>query len=178
MSTTRRLFFALSLPDTLQQQIVQWRAQQFPPEAGRPIAAANLHLTLAFLGEVSEQKAAALSQLAGRIVQPGFTLTLDDLGHWPGSGVVWLGCRQSPRGLLQLAALLRAQAARSGCYQSATPFSPHISLLRGAVRPVALPPAAPGWRVDCQTFSLYQSQYQQGRTRYQRLASWPFSPPG
>lgn len=176
MPATRRLFFALSLPDVVQQQIVQWRAQQFLPNAGRPVAAANLHLTLAFLGEVSDRKAAALSQLASRIVQPGFSLTLDDSGHWPGPGVVWLGCRQAPRGLLQLAELLRSQAARSGCRQNTLPFHPHITLLRGATRPLTLPSSTPGWRIQCGEFSLYQSLFTQGRTRYQRLASWPFNP--
>ncbi|MDK4774943.1 RNA 2',3'-cyclic phosphodiesterase, partial [Serratia marcescens] len=91
MSNSRRLFFALSLPDALQQQVIRWRAEAFAPEAGRPVVAANLHLTLAFLGEVTAQKELALRKLAGRIVQPGFSMRLDDLGHWPRPGVVWLG---------------------------------------------------------------------------------------
>ncbi|MGN8181872.1 RNA 2',3'-cyclic phosphodiesterase, partial [Serratia marcescens] len=90
MSNSRRLFFALSLPDALQQQVIRWRAEAFTPEAGRPVAAANLHLTLAFLGEVTAQKEQALRKLAGRIVQPGFSMRLDDLGHWPRPGVVWV----------------------------------------------------------------------------------------
>lgn len=56
LKRVRRLFFALTLPDAMQQEIVQWRAGHFSPEAGRPVAAANLHLTLAFLGEVSATK--------------------------------------------------------------------------------------------------------------------------
>ncbi|EHD06653.1 2'-5' RNA ligase, partial [Salmonella enterica subsp. enterica serovar Wandsworth str. A4-580] len=81
-------------------------------EDGRPVAAANLHLTLAFLGDVSSDKQRALArlrnwpdeqralaQLAGRIRQPGFTLHLDDAGQWLRSRVVWLGMRQPPRGL-------------------------------------------------------------------------------
>jgi hypothetical protein len=55
------------------------------------VAADNLHLTLAFLGEVSADKQRALAALAGRIRQPGFTLTLDDAGQWLRSRVVWLG---------------------------------------------------------------------------------------
>ncbi|MBS0976282.1 2'-5' RNA ligase family protein, partial [Serratia rubidaea] len=58
MSSSRRLFFALPLPDSLQQQVIRWRADAFAPQDGRPVAAANLHLTLAFLGEVSSQKEA------------------------------------------------------------------------------------------------------------------------
>ncbi|VTR56669.1 2'-5'-RNA ligase [Serratia fonticola] len=73
----------MSLPDALQQQVIRWRAEAFKPEDGRPVAAANLHLTLAFLGEVSAQKELALKTQAGRITQAGFSLNLDDLGHWP-----------------------------------------------------------------------------------------------
>jgi 2'-5' RNA ligase len=36
-----------------------------PEDAGRPVAADNLHLTLAFLGEVSAEKQRALAALAG-----------------------------------------------------------------------------------------------------------------
>lgn len=175
MSNSRRLFFALSLPDALQQQVIRWRAEAFAPEAGRPVAAANLHLTLAFLGEVTAQKELALRKLAGRIVQPGFSMRLDDLGHWPRPGVVWLGTRRAPRGLLQLAELLRSQAARNGCHQSALPFHPHITLLRAATQPVAIPPATPGWAFSADGFSLYESVFENGRTRYQHLEQWPLA---
>lgn len=76
MSEPKRLFFAIELPADVREQIVAWRAAHFPGEAGRPVAADNLHLTLAFLGEVSADKQKALAALAGRIRQPGFTLTL------------------------------------------------------------------------------------------------------
>ncbi|QKJ85896.1 RNA 2',3'-cyclic phosphodiesterase [Paramixta manurensis] len=172
---TRRLFFGIGLPDTLQQAIIRWRADVFPAEAGRPIAAANLHLTLAFLGEVSDEKAAALRRLAGRIQQPAFHLRLDDAGHWPRAGVVWLGARQAPRGLLQLAEMLRSQAARSGCYQSPQPFHPHITLLRNATKPIALPPRNFQWQCEVNHFALYQSVFEQGRTSYAELARWPLT---
>ncbi len=61
MSEPKRLFFALELPSAVQKQIVQWRATHFPEDAGRPVAADNLHLTLAFLGEVSAEKQRALA---------------------------------------------------------------------------------------------------------------------
>ena len=143
MSEPQRLFFAIDLPAEIREQIIHWRATHFPPEAGRPVAADNLHLTLAFLGEVSAEKEKALSLLAGRIRQPGFTLTLDDAGQWLRSRVVWLGMRQPPRGLIQLANMLRSQAARSGCFQSNRPFHPHITLLRDASEAVTIPPPDP-----------------------------------
>jgi 2'-5' RNA ligase len=175
MPASKRLFFAIELPAKLQPQLVQWRAQHFAPEAGRPIAAANLHLTLAFLGDISAEKQKALETLAGRIRQPGFTLTLDDAGQWLRSRVVWLGSRQPPRGLLQLADMLRAQAARSGCYQSPQPFHPHITLLRDASHAVSLPPPGFRWSFPVTEFALYESQFLNGHTRYTALKRWPLS---
>ena len=175
MSESKRLFFAIEPPAKVQRQIVRWRAEHFQPEAGRPVAAANLHLTLAFLGDVSADKQQALAKLAGRIVQPGFTLNLDDAGQWLRSRVVWLGTRQPPRGVLQLAKLLRAQAARSGCYQSPQPFHPHITLLRNTSHAVAIPPPGFHWTFSVTEFVLYESVFSNGRTRYTPLQRFALS---
>lgn len=170
---TQRLFFGISLPEDLQQQLVRWRAITFSDEAGRPVAAASLHLTLAFLGDAKNETALKLQRLASRIQQAAFDLELDDAGHWPRSGVVWLGCQRPPRGLLQLADLLRAQAARHGCPQSPQPYHPHVTLLRHAAPHVALPPKGFHWRFRVTHFSLFSSHDDRGRTRYQTVASWP-----
>jgi len=175
MAETRRLFFALALPDEIQSQIISWRATHFPLSAGKPVAQANLHLTLAFLGDISADKQRALCQLAGRIRQSAFNLCLNDAGQWLRSGVIWLGPRQAPRGLLQLADMLRAQAARSGCYQTPLPFHPHITLYRQATQAVALPAPDFSWSFRATEFALYSSNFKQGRTQYQVLEKWPFS---
>ena len=160
MSEPQRLFFAIDLPAEIREQIIHWRATHFPPEAGRPVAADNLHLTLAFLGEVSAEKEKALSLLAGRI------------GQWLRSRVVWLGMRQPPRGLIQLANMLRSQAARSGCFQSNRPFHPHITLLRDASEAVTIPPPGFNWSYTVTEFTLYASSFARGRTRYTPLKRW------
>ncbi|MBS0848516.1 RNA 2',3'-cyclic phosphodiesterase [Citrobacter sp. JGM124] len=175
MAETRRLFFALALPESIQSGLISWRAAHFSQSAGRPVVQSHLHLTLAFLGEVSADKQKALSQLAGRIAQPAFTLRLDDAGQWLRSGVVWVGPRHAPRGLLQLADMLRAQAARSGCYQAPLPFHPHITLYRNASQPVALPPPGFGWSFPVNEFALYASIFKKGQTEYRVLEKWPLS---
>lgn len=123
---------------------------------------------------MSAEKQRALSALAGRLQQPGFTLTLDDAGQWLRSRVVWLGTRQPPRGLLQLASMLRAQAARSGCYQSPQPFHPHITLWRDARQAVPIPPPGFRWTFPVNEFVLYESSFSRGRTRYTALEHYPF----
>lgn len=172
MSEPKRLFFGLDLPDDVKQQIIQWRADHFPAEAGYPVSAESLYLTLTWLGEISDEKAGALMQLAGRIQQPGFTLTLDDAGHWPRSGMVWLGPKRAPRGLLQLAEMLRAQAARNGCYQSPQPFHPHVTLLRQATQPVILPARDFCWSLPVGRFVLFQSHFSRGRRSIKEIKDW------
>lgn len=176
MTSTRRLFFAVVLPAAVRQAAIAWRAGQFPYEAGRPVAADQLHITLAFLGDISANKEQALRAAAMRLQQKAFNLVLDDCGHWPGSGVVWLGMKRAPRGLLHLAQWLRAQAARNGCYQSPLPFHPHVTLLRQAHNAVALPSGTPGWEMTVASFGLYASLFDNGRTRYMLQDSWPLAP--
>lgn len=177
MSAIRRLFFGLELPTSLQQEIVTFRATHFAAQLGRPVTAANLHITLAFLGEISEQKQAVLTMLAGRIQQPTFTLRLDDAGHWPRSSTVWLGMRQPPRGLLQLANLLRAQAARNGCTQWGGDFHPHITLYRQAPADIHLPPVGFCLTHSVKEFVLFESNAARGRTQYRALKRWPLKLP-
>lgn len=175
MSETQRLFFALPLPDEIQSELISWRATHFPYAAGKPVVQAQLHLTLAFLGDISAEKQRALCQLAGRIRQSAFNLCLNDAGQWLRSGVIWVGPRQAPRGLLQLADMLRSQAARSGCYQTPLPFHPHITIYRQANQAVALPAPGFSWSFRASEFALYRSNFKQGRTHYQVLDKWPLS---
>ncbi|MFP1496623.1 RNA 2',3'-cyclic phosphodiesterase [Escherichia coli] len=132
-----------------------------------------MHLTLAFLGEVSAEKEKALSLLARRIHQPGFTLTLDDAGQWLRWRVVWLGMRQPPRGLIQLANMLPF----TGCPQRLfskriVQFHPHITLLRDASEAVTMPPPGFNWSYAVTEFTLYASSFARGRTRYTPLKRW------
>ena len=57
-----RLFFALPCPPPLAATICAWREREAP--GGRPVDAANLHLTLAFLGDVAVSRLAALEAVA------------------------------------------------------------------------------------------------------------------
>ncbi|WP_075182152.1 RNA 2',3'-cyclic phosphodiesterase [Pantoea sp. 1.19] len=175
MTQPTRLFFGIALPTSVQRALIAWRSTAFPAETGRPVAAANLHLTLAFLGDVTPGQQARLSAQAGRIRQRPFRLALDDAGHWPASGAVWIGPHRAPRGLHQLATLLRSQAARGGCYQSPLPFHPHVTLLRGATRPVALPPRTFHWSFPVSQFSLFASESSRGGVRYRPIAHWPLT---
>ncbi len=98
----KRLFFAIGAARADQRQIVRWRAGALPAKRAARCCS-KPPPALAFSQATSAARNSALAAMAGRISQPGFTLTLDDAGRWLRSRVVWLGTRQPPRGLLQLA---------------------------------------------------------------------------
>ncbi len=166
-------FFALTLPPKLQQQIVDWRVQNFPADNGYPIAKKQLHLVLAWLHQPTQQQITHLITQAQRIKSLPFQLSLNDAGYWPRSGQVWLSSQAAPRELLQLATLLRARAAQIGCVQPSLPFHPHITLLRQVLPPLALPRRDFNWHMTVSEFVLLSSI--PGRATTQVEARFPLS---
>ena len=114
MSEPKRLFFAIELPPAVRKQIVQWRATHFPEDAGRPVAADNLHLTLAFLGEVAVAELPALRALARGISGRSFAIRLGHFGYWPKNQLLWAGCAAVPDELVDLQSRLQARLGGKG----------------------------------------------------------------
>ena len=152
-----RLFFAL-WPDQATRNALHRLTRSVALSAGgRPVPARNLHLTLAFLGNVPAAELDAIAGAAGRIVPARAALRLDRLGYWPGSRVLWLGPSQPPAAVDQLARDLRAAMTELGVYRVRGSFRPHVTLARKVMQA----PAGTGistirWRV--QDFVLVKSQ--------------------
>ena len=114
---------------------------------GRPTAPANLHLTLAFLGQ---QPAAALPQLEALLRQlpaAPLALPLNHCGYFPPPKIAWIGPEPAPAALLTLQRkLVQALTQLPIRYQPAARFLPHVTLARHAG---AAPPSLPApirWR--------------------------------
>ena len=163
-----RLFFALSCPGELAEQIVLWRDSLHL--GGRPVIAANLHLTLAFLGRQPSSRLPDLRGLAATVQVSTFDLCLDRLVRRR-SGLLYLAPSQSPAGLLELAEQLRQALLSGGFSLEARPFLAHLTLMR---RCGGRPPQ------DCPTFdwpvghfTLLASEPGPHGSVYQRLQQWP-----
>jgi 2'-5' RNA ligase len=97
----------------------------------------QIHLTLAFLGEVDEAAVERLSGELARIRAPGFRLCFSGTGCFPDRRrprVLWVGLVPHPR-LKQLAAGVREAVLACGIPQDERPFSPHITLARLKLSP-------------------------------------------
>lgn len=77
--TTRRLFFA-RWPDDATRVALESARNALFPLAGRPVEAANLHVTLAFLGSADETRLPALCALTGAV--DAGSVIVDRLEHW------------------------------------------------------------------------------------------------
>lgn len=124
-----RLFIAIDLPAGLKQALAKLH-RDLP--GARWVAAAQIHLTLAFLGEVEEASAWRLSAELARIHLPPFTLTLTGLGCFPHRQrprVLWVGL--APEACLaNLVVAVQSAIRDCGLPVEERPFSAHLTLAR------------------------------------------------
>src|SRR5690606_31860920 len=84
-----RLFFALWPGPALAATLADWAAQAQAACGGRAMRPDTLHLTLAFLGAVDAERAAALAAATARQrAEPG-SFSLDRYGTFARQGIVW-----------------------------------------------------------------------------------------
>ncbi len=167
----RRLFFAL-WPDAGAATALEAAARLAHAACGgRCLQRDSLHLTLAFLGDLPAERAAAAEAAAADLAGEAFPLRLDRLGYWRHNRILWAGCDLPPP-LAALAAELAARLGAAGFTLEARPFAAHVSLLRNAR--CQTPPAldAPiDWPVG--GFVLVESQLSRSGARYQVRRRWP-----
>ena len=131
-----RTFIALELDEALQRHLeglIHQVARQLP--ALRWVDPVGIHLTLAFLGELSnEQVAEAMNatELAARKI-PSFQYRLTSPGIF-GSlrqpRVIWIGIDEPSGRLRQLHRVLNTELEQRGFTVDTRPFSPHLTLSR------------------------------------------------
>lgn len=173
MSERRRLFFALfPEPEALAGLVAILDGLSGLP--GRRVRPQNLHLTLAFIGTCDAGTMACLRDRAAAVQAPAFELCLDRLGHFPRSGVLWLGSSERPPALLDLVAALNEALAPCGYQPERRPYAPHMTLMRKLSRRPRLPSPRPvSWRA--RKFALMESIAEPGGVRYQVLQGYPMS---
>lgn len=142
-----RLFLAL-WPDAAARRALQaWQGAIAWPADARPTAAAQLHLTLHFIGAVPRSRLPALLAGLDRPFTP-FTLQLADFALWRG-GIAVLQPAEAPAALATLHADLADALRALALPVDERPFRPHVTLSRHAGGAVPAPPPAPVvWRAD------------------------------
>lgn len=170
-----RLFFALWPDDATREALVKVQ-RQLAAAGGRPIHPRDLHITLAFLGQVADERLACVYAAAQRVCVPPLSFTLDRQGAWPGPRVAWAAPSTVPQGLTDLVAQLWQGLVDCGFVPEARAYRPHVTLLRKAPRLPAADLAEPiPWTAEA--FVLAASATGPAKPGYVIRRSWPLCAP-
>lgn len=124
----RRCFVAVDLPQPLRASL----AEIALPSGARAVPIDQIHLTLRFGGNLSDESIATLSARLGEISLPAFDLVVDSPGTFPPVGppnVLWLGLQPSAP-LSALKAAIDAAAEHAGAAKDERAFAAHITVAR------------------------------------------------
>ncbi len=171
-SEKERLFFALWPTPGIQEDLASRARETLGERRARLVPAANLHITLAFLGWTGPEARACAERAAGGLDVKAFTLVLDRFGYWSRRGIFWAGPAMTPAPLEALAEGLGKALEDCGFERDQRPFKPHLTLARKASK---LPPRMVvdpiEWPVE--RFVLVASRLSPAGPKYIIQQEWP-----
>ena len=173
----RRLFFALWPDQALNARLAEVTrpARRELGEAGaRLVATANVHITLAFLGNLAEDQYQCVTSAAGRVHARSFDLLLDQWGFFRRAQVGYLAPSRIPGELEHLVDRLWDAAESCGLKPDVRPYRPHLTLARKVTARLDFPPPESVlWKpVD---FVLVSSVTHASGPTYRVLKRWPLA---
>ncbi len=124
-----RLFVAIGLPDTVKQQIIALRGGI--PDA-KWVSQDNPHITLAFLGEVTEQDMRDVALALGRIEFASFDFVIRGVGIFGSARrprILWAGI-DGEEPVIALQKKVTLALDKFGFCPEARKYHPHITLAR------------------------------------------------
>jgi 2'-5' RNA ligase len=131
-----RTFIALEMNDVLQRHlagVIQQVAQALP--AIRWVDPAGIHLTLAFLGELTDGELGGVKHAAASAARQSqlFTCRLSHLGAFGPARqprVIWVGIEETSGSLEHLHHVLNRELEQRNFAVEKRPFAPHLTLAR------------------------------------------------
>jgi len=172
MSAGHRLFFALVPDADVRQRVAE--LQRTIGGGGRAVKADNFHVTLAFLGSQPPAAIPVLQELASRLDFRRCNVTLDTVGSFSRSGVVWLGPGAVPAELQAFRDTLVDALDRAGIRFDRKHWHFHLTLYRRLRKaPPIMQPIAIAWRLH--GFSLMESISVDKGVEYHSLGRWETS---
>jgi len=168
-----RLFFALWPVRATQKAWHGELASYVRPLGGRRIPAANLHLTLAFLGELPGSQVNTLLRLAEDLPREPITLRFDRIESWKKPGLACLRPTETPAALTRLVGHLNTGLQLAGFTAEARAFKPHVTLVRDiAVQAEGLP-VWPVVEWQAPMLALVRSELTPDGAIYHVVGEWP-----
>ena len=172
-----RLFLAIYPPASIRDLISRYMGRlEIQSGSGRLVARDNLHITLHYLGEQSEQQQQRICEKMEQIRAHPFGLQFDLIGFWRRPKVIWLGCAQVGRELYGLQQQVCSLAAESTDNRVCSErYTPHITLARKIAHwsSEAIPTDPICFKVE--HFSLFDSRSTTEGVQYHEIQRWELS---
>lgn len=166
-----RLFFSL-WPDETVRGRISLATDNLQLCEGRRLAKSNYHMTLAFLGNVSEETEERLSHFAANLRYPACGFRLERSGWWPKPKIAWLAPTLWPEELGDLARDLNDAARDMGISMPERPWRPHVTVARKIKTAFPEREIEPiDWQIA--DFCLVESITGDVAPEYRVKASWP-----
>lgn len=168
----KRLFFALPCHTAQSKAVARWRSE-LKLRTGRPVPAANFHLTLMFLGDVGVSQLPAIAEAAARLrpLPAPPSIVLDQLQVWRRAQALVLVPEQPQPALLRWVYELQQAMLPLGFAVDPREFKPHLTLTRDYRGEVPEAPLGSEFHLSAREFVLYESY----KGKYQALAQWPLA---
>jgi len=127
----KRIFFALWPEDEVREKLTRaFNSSGFSKQARQKFQPDNLHLTLHFLGNVSEQKYNCVINAAQELKFNSFELVLNQFDGFQKAKIFYMGMTQVPQELLGLQTQLGEALSRCDFQPESRVFTPHVTLMR------------------------------------------------
>lgn len=127
----RRLFFAL-WPDAITRQKLALVNESIDLAGVRKLKPSNLHVTLAFLGNVEDDVQDHMMQKVARLHASSFTFQLDGIEHWQTPKTICLTASRQPQALHYLVSSLVGIIKQYPIFLHDRPYCAHVTLMRKA----------------------------------------------
>lgn len=168
-----RLFIAINFDEETKKNILSVQGHLKEKGRGRFTSPQNLHLTLAFLGDVDEGDVPKVMAAMDEVNVPALGLSFDRIGCFRRDEELWwIGLKETPE-LMRLQRDLIASLRAAGLRPDVKPFRPHITLARdmhvGQVDPQELLQVPFSTTAD--NISLMRSNYPARKIEYTEIYS-------
>lgn len=160
-----RTFIAIELSQEIRDTLAQIASRlKYAGADVKWVEKDNIHLTLKFLGEISEEKAklvAARLDTIAKETKP-FEISLKDLGAFPkidSPRVIWVGLDKGAKESTELAKKIGLALSKLGFQEEARPFAAHLTIgrVRSGLNKAALVEKMTSCQLSAISFQLIQS---------------------